>query len=155
MRCHGMTSIQKRGLDSIPDIGFQEDVAHMGLDSLGAYEKLIGDLFIGHAVADQFQNLHLTRRKYVQFCRTQVGERLKNISSLSESFEDFLENQCCYLSFEPDLSPIDHTNAFNKLLYTLCESEKTTHPPSIIAITFSSLKRIPMMMVFMVGNLSI
>jgi hypothetical protein len=59
-----MTSIQKSGLDPIPDIGLREDVAQMGLDGLGAYEKLIGDLFIGHAVADQFQNLHLTRRKH-------------------------------------------------------------------------------------------
>lgn len=64
-----MTRIQKRGLDPIPDPGLLEDVAQMSLDSHGAYEKLIGDLFIGHAFADQFHNLHLSRGKYVQFCR--------------------------------------------------------------------------------------
>ena len=59
-----MTRIQKRGLDPIFDLGLQEDVAQMGLDGLGAYEKLIGDLFIGHALADQRQNLHLPRGKH-------------------------------------------------------------------------------------------
>src|SRR5208283_1393552 len=34
---------------------------------------------------------------------------------------------CVSLSVEPDLSPKHHANAFNKLLYTLFESEKTTH----------------------------
>jgi hypothetical protein len=63
-----MTRIQKRGLDPIPDIGLREDIAQMGLDGLGAYEKLIGDLFIGHAFADQFHNLHLPRGKHFQFC---------------------------------------------------------------------------------------
>ena len=31
-----MTRIYKRGLDPIPDPGLREDVAHMGLDGLGA-----------------------------------------------------------------------------------------------------------------------
>ena len=69
MRCEGMTRIQKRGLDPIFDLGLYEDIAQMGLDGLGAYEKLIGNLFIGHAVADQFHNLHLPRRKRVKFFR--------------------------------------------------------------------------------------
>ena len=77
-----MTHIHKRGLDPIPYPGLHEDVAQMGLDGFGAYEKLIGDLFIGHAFADQFHNLHLPRGKYVQFCRAQVGERFKNSYSL-------------------------------------------------------------------------
>ena len=47
-----MTRIHKRGLNPIPDIGLCEDVAQMGLDGLGTYEKLIGDFFIGHAMAD-------------------------------------------------------------------------------------------------------
>ena len=39
MRCEGMTRIQKRGLDPIFDLGLHEDIAQMGLDGLGAYEK--------------------------------------------------------------------------------------------------------------------
>jgi hypothetical protein len=64
-----MTRIQKRGLDPILDPSLLEGVAQMGLDGLGAYEKLIGDLFIGHAVADQFHNLHLSRGKPFQLFR--------------------------------------------------------------------------------------
>ena len=64
MRFEGMTRIQKCSLNPIFDIGLQEDVADMGLDGLGTYEKLIGDLFIGHAVADQFHNLHFPRGKH-------------------------------------------------------------------------------------------
>jgi hypothetical protein len=69
MRCDGMTRIQKRGLNPISDLGLQEHVAQMSLDGLGAYEKLIGDFFIGHAVADQFHNLHLSRGKPFQLFR--------------------------------------------------------------------------------------
>ena len=64
-----MTRIQKRGLDPILDPSLLEGVAQMGLDGLGAYEKLIGDFFIGHAVADQFHNLHLPRGKHFQLFR--------------------------------------------------------------------------------------
>jgi len=64
-----MTRIQKRGLDPILDPSLLEGIAQMGLDGLGAYEKLIGDLFIGHAMADQFHNLHLSRGKPFQLIR--------------------------------------------------------------------------------------
>ena len=67
MRFEGMTRIQKRSLDPIFDLGLHEDVAQMGLDGLGAYEKLIGNLFIGQAMADQFHNLHLPMGKHIQF----------------------------------------------------------------------------------------
>ncbi len=72
-----------------------------------------------------------------------MGERFKKIFFLHESFDEFIENQCGHLSVEPDLSPGHHANAFNKLFVTQLGSEKPLHPPSIIAITFSSLKRMP------------
>jgi hypothetical protein len=53
-----------------------------------------------------------------------VGDRFKTISFIFEFFDECLENPCGQLSVKPDLSLVNHVNAFNKLFVTQFGSEK-------------------------------
>ena len=64
-----MARVDKRGFHPVPDSGLFEDIAQMGLDGLGAEEKSPGNFFVGHAFADESQNLNFPGGNGFHFCQ--------------------------------------------------------------------------------------